>query len=428
MDVTLNALSPVTDINAVVNFVNTYGAGMVAPELFYSRQLLDTIREGADQYVYYRLATTNPIGDKADKLVLRRWSPLKAHTTPLQEGIPPLSDKGTIEKYEISTAQYGRYMEFSDKVNFKMIDPVLALYSKEYSIVAVETLDMLARETLMALANPYYSDLAVGFENLTVTSGPALADLRMIILHLQRQMVKPRMGNFYEVIGSPEFFFDMVTDATVEKYMTINNTTSTVYSNSEIPPMFKMSFSETLVVPESGQFTKLVNDVPTKSLRLYRAVTVDATGAVTYEYRTIDTTTDDGAGNLIYSLVSGYVKDSRTNEDASYLVGQDNWDLDAYNDSVRVADAPDAGSTATDWAEFKVQHILVLGADCLVRTGISGQDSAKMFTKPLGSSGVLDPIDQRQSIGFKINDVGFGSSRTEAIIDYMCVPSSLVLL
>jgi hypothetical protein len=46
-----------------------------------------------------------------------------------------------------------------------------------------------------------------------------------------------------------------------------------------------------------------------------------------------------------------------------------------------------------------------------------------MYTKALGSAGVLDPIDQRQSIGFKINDVGFGSARLEAIVDYVCVPS-----
>lgn len=46
-----------------------------------------------------------------------------------------------------------------------------------------------------------------------------------------------------------------------------------------------------------------------------------------------------------------------------------------------------------------------------------------MYVKPLGSAGVLDPIDQRQSIGFKINSVGFGSTRTEAVVVYHCVPT-----
>ena len=48
-----------------------------------------------------------------------------------------------------------------------------------------------------------------------------------------------------------------------------------------------------------------------------------------------------------------------------------------------------------------------------------------MYVKQKGSSGVLDPIDQRQSIGFKINSVGYGSTRLEAVYDYVCVPSEV---
>ena len=51
-----------------------------------------------------------------------------------------------------------------------------------------------------------------------------------------------------------------------------------------------------------------------------------------------------------------------------------------------------------------------------------------MDKKAKGSAGVLDPIGQRQSIGFKINSVGFGSTRLEAIVDYMCVPEAANLI
>ena len=73
-----------------------------------------------------------------------------------------------------------------------------------------------------------------------------------------------------------------------------------------------------------------------------------------------------------------------------------------------------------------MQHILVIGDKALVRTGLSGQDQAKMYVKPLGSSGVLDPINQRQSIGFKINSVGFAVIESRAVTDYICVPKSLI--
>ena len=62
-------LNSVADINAAVNYVNNHGKGMVNPEVFYSKQLLDTIRLDANQYTYYRYADEMPIQEKADKLM-----------------------------------------------------------------------------------------------------------------------------------------------------------------------------------------------------------------------------------------------------------------------------------------------------------------------------------------------------------------------
>ena len=71
----LNALAPVSEINTWIELANKAGAGVINPETFYSKQLLDTIRYDADQYVYFRLADEAPIQEKADKLMLRRWAP-----------------------------------------------------------------------------------------------------------------------------------------------------------------------------------------------------------------------------------------------------------------------------------------------------------------------------------------------------------------
>ena len=410
----LNAKTTGSDsFNSYMDMANAqiakYGKQVLNPDVFYTKQLLDTIRVEASEYLYFRYADTQPMGEKANKLQVRRWAPLQAHTVPLTEGIPPISDKGSVEIYEIDTNQYGRYMEFSDKVNFKVVDPIIAHYASEYSIVAVETLDLLAREALFSIANKVYAGYAAGVESLKETSKPTIVDLRKTVLGLKKQLVKPRSNGRYHVIAGPDFFFDMVTDPTVEKFMTINNTTKTMYDNSALVPMFNMEFYETLTAPTHGEFTKIVDGVAKKALRIY-----EVTGT-TYSFKTLtedDTLTN---GTKVLKDVSGYVKDSRTGEDASYIPNQKIWDLDAYN-----ADAKAGGKT---WYEFKMQHVLVLGKDALLRTGISGEDSAKMYTKALGSAGVLDPIDQRQSIGFKINDVGFGSARLEAIVDYICVPS-----
>ena len=428
MAVSLNALAPTADINTLVQLANNT-ANLTNPEVFYSKQLLDTIRIGADQYKYYKLADVAPIQDKADKLTVRRWAPLQAHTVPLDEGVPPKSDKGSVEKYEMEAHQYGRYMEFTDKVDFKVVDPVIAHYSAEYSIVAIETLDLLAREELFSKAQKYYAGMGrkitsdTPFEALTVDgSKPNMTDLRLIVLSLKRQLVKPRSNGKYKVICSPEFTYDMIEDPTVEKFMKINQTTKDAYDGSVLFPLFGMDFEETLVCPADGSFKKNDGGIVKKCKRLYReAVEGDpeyVAGETHYVYLTIDEeTVDSETGDPIYKKESGYVLDSRTNQEASYIPDLETWNI--------------TGATiedATGWSELNVHHILIVGKEALTRTGLSGEGNARMYTKAKGSAGVLDPIDQRQSIGFKINSVGFGSTRLEAIVDYMCVPAAANLI
>jgi hypothetical protein len=406
----LNALSAVTDINAVINFVNNQGAGLINPETFYSKQLLDTIRLDAASYTYFRYAESAPIQEKADKLTMRRWAPLQAHIVPLAEGIPPQSDKGSVEKYELQAYQYGRYMEFTDKVDFKAVDPIVAHYSQEYSIVAVETLDLLAQKELLRIAQKFFAGLAANASEMKIATGkPTIADLRLIGLSLKRQMVKPRSNGRFHVIVSPEFVYDMLDDTYVKNYMTINQTTVQMYDNGALIPMFGFEFYEVMNCPDSGVY---VNGDGKKVLPIYKKFeTGDVLGAKTYTEADADalgyiyaTVVEDVA---TYATADGYVNDSRTGQAASYIPGQVTWTIPA------------------GWRELKIQHTLVLGKDALLRTGLAGEDNAKMYVKPLGSTGVLDPIDQRQSIGFKINSVGFGSTRLEAVVDYMNIPSQL---
>lgn len=410
----LNALNPVTDINSYIEYFTNHGYA-IRPELFYDKQLLDTIRLDEKHFVFYRLANETPIQNGAAKLQIRRWAPLQAHTVPLDEGVPPFSDKGSMEKYEINTFQYGRYMEFTDKVDFEVIDPVIAHYTKEYAIVAMETLDLLARDALVTVASAFYAGQVANFQSLTLeASKPSLEDLRVIALSMKKQLVKPRSGNRYMVIGTPDFYFDMIDDALVQKYMTINQTTKGFYDDmGPIPPMFGLEFYETMHVDNSGEFHATISSVEDDYLLVARY----NTSTSKMQYQVIAGTTYKKPHLDSSSNPDNYVYDSRTGKKASYIPGLKYWDLDAYNKTIT-----DGYGT---YYEVKVDRIFVLGADCLTRTCIAGQGNAKMYVKALGSAGVLDPIDQRQSIGFKINSVGFGSTRTEAVAIYYCIPTQL---
>ena len=422
--------------NLAKQYPGSDGKGVLNPEVFYTKQLLDTIRIDADQYCYYRLADSMPIGDKADKLQLRRWSPLQAHTVPLVEGIPPRSDKGSVEKYEISAAQYGRYMEFSDKVDFTIVDPMIAIYTKEYSIVAVETLDMLAREALLTSANPNYAGGVAGPEELTLASKPNLDDLRKIVLNMKRNLIKPRNNGRFHVIGSPEFYFDMIDDERVKQYMTINQTTKTLYDNSRLVPLFEMEFYETLVCPTNEDFYIPVKDgtAITKAKVFYKegGSASEFTGGyesthtadgVTYVVASLESLMGKPVGAKDYAAVQEAIDEGllkETDPAAANLYGS--YTTDKWGNKLSYIPG-DRITVPAGWKALNAHNILILGKDALVRTGLSGQDQAKMYVKEKGSAGVLDPIDQRQSIGFKINSVGFGVIRTEAVQNYICVPS-----
>jgi len=410
----LNALSPTTDINTAIGYFGKHGYA-IRPELFYNKQLLDTIRLGKDQFVHYRLADLKPIQNKAEKLQLRRWSALNAHTVPLVEGMPPRSDKGSMESYELGVAQYGRYMEFTDKVEWEIIDPIIAHYSAQYSIVALETLDLLAREALLAVPNNYYAGMAKDMDSLEIGADavPKLEDLRVIILGMKKRLVKPRSGRNFHVIGTPDFTFDMITDPLVEKYLTINQSTKQAYTDSVLPPLFEMEFYETMHSDTSSEFTTMRGETPSKALRVYR---MDAEG--NFEYETVYEKDESGKDTGYYvEKKDFYTGDGRNFADAELnaIPSAFVWDLDKFN--------KDKKGEGDDWAQLEVHKVLVLGKDCLIRTDIEGRGNAKMYVKPLGSAGVLDPINQRQSIGFKIDAVGFGVERNEAVAIYNCLPS-----
>ena len=457
-----NALNPTADIISYANLINAVagnngsktGEFALRPELFYTKQLLETIRLGADQYPYYKVAETSPIPDKSKKLQLRRWAPLQAHTTPLAEGIPPKSDKGSMETYEIEAYAYGRYMEFTDRVDLDVIDPVIATYTKEYSIVAVETLDLLAREALISVANQDFANQAASFKALSLETetgadgvtrnihGPAIEDLRLIVLSMKKALVRPRLNGKFQVICSPEFIYDLINDPYVEKFMKYNQSTSPMYESGGLVPMFDMEFSETMASLNSGEYTDANGK---RWLRLFRY------NGTKFEYMSVREDYQVLGANIL-NTDGGYITDARTGKDASYFPDVHQWNIAGFNTVTAgtalgvtagtLSAASGAGSDATgyaviasgtamsaagDWKELKVHHCIILGKDALIRTGMSGQDNAQMYVKPKGSAGVIDPIDQRQSIGFKINSVGFGSARPEAVHDYQCIPSTLNL-
>lgn len=78
-----------------------------------------------------------------------------------------------------------------------------------------------------------------------------------------------------------------------------------------------------------------------------------------------------------------------------------------------------AGAAGVD-----VHSSIVLGRKPYGITKITGEGSVETITKALGSAGATDPLNQRQSIGAKVNAFAVKRLYEEAIVRYESVPSN----
>ena len=66
---------------------------------------------------------------------------------------------------------------------------------------------------------------------------------------------------------------------------------------------------------------------------------------------------------------------------------------------------------------------IVLADEAYAITKLEGMGNVRVITKGLGSAGVDDPLDQRQSIGYKITGFSAKVLRPESVVNYWSAPS-----
>jgi N4-gp56 family major capsid protein len=85
---------------------------------------------------------------------------------------------------------------------------------------------------------------------------------------------------------------------------------------------------------------------------------------------------------------------------------------------VEVLNAPTAQNDAVT-----AHDSIIIGEEAYAITKLEGA-GLSVITKGLGSAGVEDPLNQRQSMGWKINGFGARVLNNEAVVNYWSVPSS----
>ena len=522
MSTNLMSMADRLGINTMVNVLNssvlnTDGTATIdayRQKEFYSRMTLDKIKISQDNYVFLKYAKTYSIPKGNEQWVIRKSFPLTEHTIPLLEGMPPRSDKTRKDRITGTFHQYGRYMEFSDRVDFNMLDPIIAEYSFEYGDVAVRTMHRLARKEMLNSTFENWANQKSSKGELVVGDYVGLADFRLAALKMARLAVKP-IGSSFKVITSEEHYWDLMKDPLIVEYIGANNGLSH-YKTGDLPELFGVSFEKTMMddyaygyeLGNPGEYL----DNGTVKCRCY--VVFDhgyeygnlSTGRTVYaapEYReyvaseslsnrakflaesgvaiTDDTTTvadetnnrlSDGSWipvRVRWAISAAQVLGIATFTTKPTAAVTDKTQLDSskiyYTFAVTVDKAEAVKGTgaftlfykydATNYEEIGTSAVLVAGAnneypvltqavinsvlptakqlpihtaimigdEALARLEIEGEGNVQVFVKEKGSAGTLDPINQRQSIGFKINTIGFKRIREEAIWLFHHVPT-----
>lgn len=311
----LSFFGPVGD-NAADNTTETIntGTGSVAtkPQAYYDKTLLLVRRQTS--FYHRKLAQERPMPKRhGDTINFRKITELQPALTPLTEGVTPDGDSASVTAISATTSQYGKYMEFSDVVDFEQVDDILAEYTTEQGYQANETLDILTRDELAGGSNVFYEGGKTSRGALVGdgTCKPTMDTFRKATLSMKKNHVKPAMNGWWVAIISPEVAFDLLDDPDFQKVMDYGNVNKPLMQN-EVGKAYKIRF-------------------------------VEQVNAKVFEAATSETTPSN------------------------------------------------------------VHASIVLGKQAYGITTIKGQGDIKSIIKGLGSSGTNDPLNQRQTIGWKVN-------------------------
>lgn len=233
-------------------------AGVVGARLqqesYYSNLFLERKRFKGEDLLFAGYAENRDIPKGNDRITLKRYQPLKAHTVPLVEGRKPSPDFAAGKAIVATTRAYGRYMEFTDQFDIKVADPVIEEYTTELGDVAAETIDLLAQAALLAEAQIFFPvesgktavaelvDMAaVAADRVKVQ--PKIEDLRLIGLYMEAAKVG-KIGGTYHVLASPAVIYDLQTELFDKNLQAFG--TSQAYANNSMPDIFGLSFKKAL--------------------------------------------------------------------------------------------------------------------------------------------------------------------------------------
>ncbi|MDO5398138.1 MAG: N4-gp56 family major capsid protein [bacterium] len=359
-----------------------------------NRQLLASVRTNG---IHHQFGQKTPIPKGKGKLVAwDKMSPLPKAKKPLEEGITPVGTAINISRVTAVPEQYGAYISITDRMDYftPNPDPQVLKYNERLADNAAETLDSLTADVLAAGTNVQYAGGKTSRAGLTADCVLTVDEIRKAVRTLKGNKAKPIDRDFVCIIHT-DAAYDLMSDPKWETPHMYSDTKE-LY-NGEIGRLYGVRFVET---PDAVVFrgTSLKTATGFDELSV---VDVDTAAKKLYIYETLTPAQASALANKTI-LVNGFKYTV-----ASAAAGSLPAPAGGFGASLTLSAAPDS-SIKTDMKIYSgegagggvpVYSTLVIGADAY---GVTDPKSTiENITKPLGSAGTADPLDQRSTMGWK---------------------------
>lgn len=330
---------------------------------------------------------------KGKTIAWDKMSPLPKAKMPLTEGITPEGTAINISRVTTDPEQYGAYVSTTDQFEFFTPNPspeVLRI-NEILGDNAGETLDSLTADVLSTGTNVQYPNGKTARASLTADDVLTVEEIRKAVRTLKGNRAKKLKGNKYVAIIHTDIAHDLMSDENW-KHPHEYVDTKQIYEG-EIGELYGVRFVET---PDAKVFYgEKLAAVDEKMPGYDELSVVNVEGNKIYIAETL---TDEQAIELASRkvLVNGfiYTVSSATagKNGEAYLTCDSAVDASV---SVDMKIYPGEGS-----ADGKpVYSTLVIGENAYGVTDPKG--TLENITKPLGSAGSADPLNQRSTMGWK---------------------------
>ncbi len=382
------------------NLNKTYSPG-VAPSVveYYERSLLENMKP---EMVHNRDAQKRTLPEHNGKTVkFRRFTPFAAITAPLAEGVTPEGQTLTETAFTAMVKPYGGHVELTDEINFYMLDNMHQETAKLLGDQAALSLDTISRNALNAGMNVQYAGGKATRGAVATTDVLTFAEIKKAVRTLKRKNVKPFADGFYHAIVHPDVVHDLTSDTMwvdVAKYQDKQKT-----EKYELGTIYKVKFFEstnamvfqaqTYIYGKVAALTATAFDAANKCMTVSEAITADEAREMTGLLVNVQITKSGTA-----TVVPMCIERVDANEKKVYF----RW-VPASTADWTVANALKVVPYGGGASGAEVYSTLIYGENAFgtIELGGTGRN-VEIIINPPGSSGALDPLNQRGSIAWKV--------------------------